>query len=287
MFLNGLDSTFDRKNSLFLRFHLTKINMSWITQTLTSSIGKKLVMALTGLFLCSFLMVHLIGNLQVFKGDEGLAFNEYAVFMTTNPLIKTVSYGLYAFILLHAFEGLYLAYNNRKARGKQQYAVTKGSANSSWFSRNMAILGTVLLVFIAVHMSNFWFEYKFGYTPYTRYEENLSTGVKVASPYTGEIHGKMEEFVREESNTRVVIVKDLYRSVVEAFKNPLIVIFYVLAMFSVSFHLIHGFKSAFQTLGINHSKYNPALNVLGIGLFGILIPIGFALMPVYFFFISL
>ena len=72
--------------------------MSWITQTLTSSIGKKLVMALTGLFLCSFLMVHLIGNLQVFKGDEGLAFNEYAVFMTTNPLIKTVSYGLYASI---------------------------------------------------------------------------------------------------------------------------------------------------------------------------------------------
>ena len=107
--------------------------MSWVTQTLSSSIGKKLVMALTGLFLCSFLIVHMSGNLQLFKHDDGLAFNVYAVFMTTNPLIKTVSYGLYAFILLHAFEGLYLAKQNRQARGNQRYVVSNGKANSSWF----------------------------------------------------------------------------------------------------------------------------------------------------------
>jgi succinate dehydrogenase / fumarate reductase, cytochrome b subunit len=262
--------------------------MSWITQTLTSSIGKKLVMALSGLFLCTFLVVHLVGNLQIFNKDNGMAFNVYAVFMTTNPLIKTVSYGLYALILIHAFEGLYLAFQNYKARGAQRYVVERGSANSSWFSRNMAVLGTVLLVFIVVHMANFWFEYKFGYTPYTQYETNLSTGESTAKPYEGPaLKGKMEQFVREESNTKIIIVKDLYRSVAEAFKNPLVVIFYVLAMFSVSFHLVHGFKSAFQTLGINHSKYNPVLNFLGVGVFGILIPIGFALMPIVLFLQSL
>lgn len=261
--------------------------MSWLTQTLTSSIGKKLVMALTGLFLCSFLLVHMSGNLQLFKNDNGLAFNVYAVFMTTNPLIKTISYGLYALILLHAFEGLYLAAQNRKARGNQRYVVYNGKANSSWFSRNMAILGTVLLVFIVVHMSNFWFEYKFGYVPYTQYEQSLATGEVTSTPFEGEIKGKMEEFVREESQTRVVIVKDLYRSVMEGFKNPFLVLFYVIAMFAVSFHLVHGFQSAFQTLGINHPKYNPLLNFLGAGVFGIIIPVGFALMPLYFFFKSM
>lgn len=261
--------------------------MSWITQTLTSSLGKKLVMALTGLFLCSFLVVHMGGNLSLFKNDNGLAFNAYAVFMTTNPLIKTISYGLYTFILVHAIEGLLLAYQNRQARGGQQYYVTNGKANSSWFSRNMAILGTVLLVFIVVHMSNFWWEYKFGYVPYTQYEQNMVTGEVVATPYEGQINGKMEEYVREDTNTRVVIAKDLYRSVMESFKNPLLVFFYVLSMFAVSFHLVHGFKSAFQTLGINHPKYNPLLQFLSVGLFGVIIPIGFALMPLYFFFKSL
>ena len=261
--------------------------MSWVTQTLSSSIGKKLIMALTGLFLCTFLIVHLSGNLQLFKNDNGLAFNVYAVFMTTNPLIKTVSYGLYALILVHAFAGLYLAYKNRQARGSQQYVLVDGKANSSAFSRNMAILGTVLLVFIAVHLSNFWFEYKFGYTPFTKYEQNIVTGEVSSAPFEGEIKAKLEEYINQDANTRVIIVKDLYRSVMEGFKNPILVLFYLLSMFAVSFHLVHGFKSAFQTLGINHPKYNPVLNFLGAGVFGILIPIGFALMPLFFYFKSL
>ncbi len=84
--------------------------MNWIISFLKSSIGKKLLMALTGLFLCTFLLIHLIGNLQLYKHDGGLAFNTYAVFMTTNPLIKFTSYGLYATILFHAFWGLYLIF---------------------------------------------------------------------------------------------------------------------------------------------------------------------------------
>ena len=101
--------------------------MNWLTSFLQSSIGRKLLMALTGLFLCAFLLVHLIGNLQLFKHDHGLAFNTYAVFMTSNPFIKFTSYGLYATIIFHAFWGLYLVYLNKKAR-PQTYAMVDGKA---------------------------------------------------------------------------------------------------------------------------------------------------------------
>jgi succinate dehydrogenase / fumarate reductase, cytochrome b subunit len=258
--------------------------MSWLTKTLTSSIGKKVLMSLTGLFLCTFLIVHLIGNLQLFKDDGGYAFNTYAVFMTTNPLIKTVSYGLYALILFHAFWGIYLAYQNYSARSVR-YAVNKNS--SSWASRNMAILGTILLVYIAVHMADFWAEYKFGHVPYKQYVENISTGELVQQQEVPEeqaktIKTKKIEVVDIQSGSKIVVVKDLYKEVADAFKQPLIVIFYVLAMIAMAFHLIHGFQSAFQTLGLNHPKYTPFIKNVGIFIFGILIPIAFAAMPVYF-----
>jgi succinate dehydrogenase / fumarate reductase, cytochrome b subunit len=259
--------------------------MSWITKTLTSSIGKKLLMALTGLFLCSFLIVHMVGNLQLFKNDQGLAFNTYAVLMTTNPLIKTVSYALYALILFHAVWGLYLEIQNRKARGGQGYAVA--NASSTWASRNMALLGTVLLVFIAVHMSGFWFQYKFGHVPYKAYVQNITDGSMVKVEELGaefKMSEKMQESVDLQQGIKVVIVKDLYKQVAVAFKQVYLVIFYVLCMFSVAFHLIHGFQSAFQTIGWNHKKYTPLIKFVGVAVFGILIPLGFAAMPIYFFF---
>lgn len=238
-------------------------------------------MALTGLFLCSFLFIHMLGNLQLFKNDNGLAFNVYAVFMTTNPLIKLISYVLYAAILYHAFKGFYLSYENRKAR-PVPYAGKPSGATSSWASRNMGILGTVILVFIVVHMSDFWYEYKFGYVPYTQYTENIATGEITAVPYTGKIKDKMEEYMID-GEAKVIIVKDLYKEVSESFKNPLLAFFYVFAMFAVSFHLVHGFKSSFQTLGINHKKYNRIIAAVGLWLFAIIIPLGFAAMPIYFF----
>lgn len=256
--------------------------MSWLTKTLSSSIGKKVLMSLTGLFLCTFLIVHLVGNFQLFKHDGGYAFNKYAVFMTTFPLIKFVSYGLYAMILFHAFWGLYLAYKNRQAR-PVRYAVEKNS--SSWASRNMAILGTIMLVYIAVHMGDFWAEYKFGHLPYKQYVEDLKTGALVSETempetYTQDV--KMIETFNEAAQTRTIIVKDLYEEVAEAFKNPLLSIFYVLSMVAVAFHLIHGFQSAFQTLGWNHPKYTPLVKTLSTWLFGVLIPAAFAAMPIYF-----
>lgn len=90
--------------------------MDWIVQTFRSSIGRKVIMALTGLFMCTFLVVHLIGNLQLLKDDGGQAFNVYAQFMTSNPLIKIISYGNYAIILLHVFDGLFLTLQNRRIR---------------------------------------------------------------------------------------------------------------------------------------------------------------------------
>lgn len=132
---------------------------------LKSSIAKKYWMALTGLFLCLFLVGHLLGNLQLFmSGYEGaLQFNKYAYFMTTNPAVKLLSYVTYLSILFHAIDGIYLAIQNKKAR-PIAYAMNNPSKNSSSASRNMAVLGTMILIFIATHMINFWAKMKFGTT---------------------------------------------------------------------------------------------------------------------------
>ncbi|MEZ4804989.1 MAG: succinate dehydrogenase cytochrome b subunit [Bacteroidia bacterium] len=262
--------------------------MNWVTHFLKSSIGRKFLMALTGLFLCTFLVVHLIGNLQLLKSDGGLAFNAYAVFMTSNPLIKTISYGLYAIILFHAFWGLYLVSQNKKAR-PQAYAVVDGSANSKWTSRWMGVLGTIILAFIVMHMSSFWAEYHFSEMPYVQYEQDLVTGDLVWNQ-VDPIETKMEQYVSTTSGSnpiQMTTLKNLYWEVQEAFQVWWIVLLYVLAMAAIAFHLVHGFSSAFQTLGINHSKYNGLIRFIGVGVFGIIIPILFALIPVYFFMSSL
>ncbi len=256
--------------------------MSWITKTLSSSIGKKVLMSITGLFLCSFLIIHLIGNLQLFNGDGGYSFNKYTVFMTTNPLIKTVSYLLYTSILFHAFWGLYLEFQNRKAR---PIGYAKSKNQGSWASKKMAILGTMLLVYIAVHLGDFWYEYKWGHLPYVTYTEDMRTGKllsqeAMAANYTQE--AKMLEVVNVEAGTKTVTVKDLYVEAEEAFSKIWLVILYVLSMVALGFHLAHGFKSGFQTLGVNHPKYNPLIKILGTWVFGILIPLSFAAIPVYF-----
>ncbi len=226
--------------------------MNWFIKFLSSSIGRKLVMSLTGLFLILFLTVHLIGNLQLFKDDGGQAFNVYAQLMTTNPLIKFIAYGNYFFILLHAFLGIYLAIYNRKAKGLQP-AVTNPNVKISWASKNMAILGGIILAFIIMHMGDFWLKMKLG-------ELNMVT-------YAG-VEGE---------------VKDLYERVSISFKELWIVIVYLIGLVALAFHLNHGFQSAFQSLGLNHKKYTPLIKSLG-SLYSIIVPIGFALMPIYYYF---
>lgn len=225
--------------------------MSWFSSFITSSIGRKIIMSLTGLFLMLFLVIHLIGNLQLLIDDGGEAFNVYAKMMTTNPLIKAVSYFNYLFILLHAVQGIMLWMQNRSAR-QSRYAVSN-STSSSYSSRNMGWLGTVILVFIIVHMGQFWFKMKFGDLPMETYPS-----------YAGE-------------------VKNLYLPVAEAFSAWYFVLFYVVCMVIIGFHLYHGFQSAFQSLGLNHKKYTPAIKTIGTA-YAILIPLGFALIPILFFF---
>lgn len=253
---------------------------------LTSSLGKKLIMSLTGLFLCSFLVVHLIGNLQLFKDDQGYAFNNYAYFMTHFTPIKVVSYLLYASIIIHAVYALILTLGNKAAR-PIGYNQGSGNASSKWNSRNMGILGTVILVFLATHMQQFWFQYKFGTTPYVEYNTELSTGNRqiVASDAIPSDYDGYKIFVNDGVET--IQTKDLYKQVAYTFQNPFIVLLYVIAMAALAFHMIHGFQSAFQTLGFNHRRYIGFIKGLGIWVFGIIIPLAFAAMPLYFYFKSL
>lgn len=255
--------------------------MSRSKHVLSSSLGKKLIMSLTGLFLCSFLVIHLIGNLQLFYNDQGKAFNDYAHFMTNFTPIKVVSYLLYTSIIIHAIYALVITLNNRKAR-PVGYAVYRGSANSAWNSRNMGILGTVLLVFIVTHMNNFWWKYHNDGVPYIEYRTNLKTNETTATEL---IAGEFTEYVNYiDNDIEIIKAKDLYKQVQFTFSEWYLVAFYVIAMAALSFHLIHGFKSAFQSLGIDHKKYAPLIRFLGIWVFGVAIPIGFASMPLYFYF---
>ncbi|MBC7744291.1 MAG: succinate dehydrogenase cytochrome b subunit [Flavobacterium sp.] len=259
--------------------------MSKFAQTFSSSLGKKLIMSLTGLFLCTFLIVHLIGNLQLFKDDQGQAFNAYSYFMTHFPPIKVISYLLYASIIVHSVYALVLTRNKNKAR-PVGYASYDGKANSPWSSRNMGILGTIILVFLVVHMSNFWARYHWGELPTARYEVSLTNpnDVKITPiPFNGQEIAHAD-YVDAPAGVQVLIAKDLYKIVYESFKQWWYVLLYVIAMSALSFHLIHGFRSAFQTLGWNNSKYVPAIRFLGEWVFGVLIPLGFAAMPLYIYF---
>jgi succinate dehydrogenase / fumarate reductase cytochrome b subunit len=222
--------------------------MSWFTRALSSTLGRKLIVSLTGLFLITFLIVHASGNLQLLNNDGGESFNKYAKFMTTNPLIKTLSYGLYAGFLIHILWSVLLTFTNRRAR-PVKYHYEAAGVSSSWASRNMGLLGAVILVFLVIHLRAFWFQMKFGSLPEVTYAD-------------GEAY------------------KDLYTLVVTAFKNPVYALFYIGSMIFLGFHLSHGFSSAFQTLGLNHKKYTPLINSVGI-LISILIPVIFAIQPIY------
>lgn len=228
---------------------LSPAGLGWFGGFLTSSIGKKVLMALTGLFLISFLPIHLLGNLYLLSNDGGRDFNLYAEFMTHNKIIKTVSYTLYLSIVLHAIQGLLLWRQNASARG-QNYAVkvTRAVGTNARAATRMGWLGTILLVFILLHMYQFWLQMKLGNVP--------------MASYGGEV------------------VKDLYTPVMTTFADPIFVVIYLVSMVVIAFHLWHGFQSAFQTLGLNHGKYTPFIKALG-KVYSIVIPAGFAIIPLY------
>lgn len=220
--------------------------MNWLYRFLTSSIGKKIVMALTGLFLISFLIVHGAINAMIFYNDGGVTFTHWAHFMATNPVIRTLEIVLILGFLLHITQGLLLWKQNRAARGPVRYKVVSPTKQTTWYSRSMTLLGTLILFFLVIHTSNFW------------------------------IPNRKHQFMTGEE-------LDLYQMMIATFQNPIEVIIYLVGCFSLFWHLLHGFKSSFQSLGLNHAKYN---NVIAMGgkMFAILISLLFALMPISVYF---
>ena len=204
-------------------------------------------MCLTGLFLGFFLLIHFLGNLQLFLPQEQahLQFNAYSHFLSGNIVIKIVSLVLYTSIILHAIDGLVITIKNKKYGGTYQ-SDRRGRA-SKWYSRNMGILGTLILIFLVIHFQNFWYVYKFGSLP-----------------------------LDDKGN------KDLYILVVTVFKEWWYVVIYVISMIALCYHLIHGIYSAVRTLGLFHPKYVKWIKIAGIT-YSVIISVGFALMPVYVF----
>ncbi len=271
---------------------------------LKSSIAKKYWMALTGLFLCTFLVGHLLGNLQLVMktGEEGRrAFNEYAYFMGHNVFIKVLSYVTYISILFHAVDGIMLTVQNKKAR-PVNYAYSNPSANSSLPSRWMAVLGTLILVFISTHMANFWWKMKIKEdVPLHTYKieseqqnaslENQSfyyTHVPTIQPIPKDEKGITEkgtELFFKGTNIKIGEgYRDLHTVVMQFFSKSnssslFGLIFYTLSMIVLAFHLWHGFASAFQSLGVNHAKWNPLIKGLGKG-FAVIVPLLFAIIPI-------
>ena len=224
--------------------------MSW-KHYFTSSIGKKLVMSFTGLFLISFLIVHAYINAMIFMNDGGEAFNAAADFMGTTIIIRIMEIGLFAGIILHAVQGIMLWSQNRSTRSVG-YAVKPGNKTSAWYSRSMGLLGTLILLFLIMHIAHFW----------------------VPSRITHDL---------EPITLRDRDMHNLYLRMEEVFTNPFVVILYVLACISLAWHLVHGFFSAFQTLGLGTHKYKRMIRNVGI-VFSIVISALFAAMPVAMYF---
>ena len=207
---------------------------------INSSVGKKLIMSLTGIFLCTFLVEHLVGNLLLLAPDAGVSFDAYAHFMGGNPLVRTLEIGLILLIIIHILNGTRIWYENKRARGKG-YAVYKLRENTTFQSRMMALSASLVFLFLVVHMSKFWFHARF------LQEENLAT------------------------------------LVYSTFHQGGYVIFYVSAQIILSYHLKHGFQSAFQTLGLKTKKYSGLIEFVAV-LFWLVIPIFFAAIPLVIYF---
>ncbi|NVB80764.1 MAG: succinate dehydrogenase cytochrome b subunit [Kofleriaceae bacterium] len=217
--------------------------MNWLGSALTSSVGKKVVMATTGLFLISFLLVHATVNALIFYNDGGETFKVGAHFMGTNPVIRTIEVLLVFGFIVHIVQGLLLWKQNRDAR-PVRYAVKKH--RSPWYSRSMALLGTLLLLFLVVHTSNFW------------------------------IPNRTNQFVHGDE-------LPLYEMMLEKFSQPAEVIIYVIGCFLLFWHLWHGFRSAFQSLGLNHPKYNGLIAFSGRA-FSVVVPGVLVMMPISIYF---
>ncbi len=227
--------------------------MKW-SQFFTSAIGRKLVMALTGVFLITFLTIHVGLNSCIFNdlsffdpNDNGSMFNRAAHFMGASIVIRIMEFGLFAGFIVHIIQGYAIEVKNRSTRGTG-YKVNSGKRGSTWYSRSMAILGSLILIFLVIHVSHFW----------------------VPSRITHDLEPVTYGFTE---------THNLFLRMYEVFQNTWIVLLYLVGVISLAYHLFHGFHSAFRSLGIHNRKYLRMLEVFGYG-FTIVVAVLFALMPI-------
>ena len=224
--------------------------MKW-SELFTSSVGKKFVMGLTGISLIAFLVVHVGINACIWAGDGGEMFNKAANFMGSTVVIRILEVGLFAGIFLHLIQGLMLEFQNRSKRSVG-YQVPMGNKGSKWYSRSMGLLGTIILLFLIIHWKQFWIPSRFLEIPEATYGSNAP-------------------------------IHDLFSVMKDTFTQAWVVIVYVLACISLAYHLLHGFQSAFRSLGVYNNRYLRLINGVGIG-FSIIVPLAFAMMPISMYF---
>lgn len=204
-------------------------------------------MAAAGVFLMLFLVTHLATNLLLLKPDGGDAFKEAVIFLLDNPAIKIMEYVLFAGFIVHIIIGIIIEIRNRRSRPVGYYVA--GKSGTSAFSKFMIHTGVVVLFFLILHLYHFFF-------------------VKV---------GLRDVYAPAANST------DFYAMVMHVFQNPFIVAIYVVSVIILGLHLKHAFQSAFQTFGLNHTKYTPAIKAVGV-VYAVLITLGFAAIPLVIYF---
>jgi succinate dehydrogenase / fumarate reductase, cytochrome b subunit len=231
--------------------------MKW-TEFFTSSVGKKFVMAVSGLLLILFLVVHVTVNACMWAvifvpGDSGEVFNKAAHWLGQTLIPRLLEIGLFVFFIIHIVQGYVLEFQNRRKRGIG-YAVPMGSRGSAWYRKSMGLLGTLIFLFLIVHIADFWIPSRFGGLDEVSYAD---------SP------GKTYH--------------ELYGKMITVFQHTWIVILYIVGCFSLAWHLIHGFQSSFRTLGVSNKRYLAILNGTG-WVFSIIVSLLFAMMPLSVYF---
>lgn len=218
---------------------------------LTASIGRKFIMSVSGLFLMMFICVHLGVNLLLIVDDSGALFNQGAHFMATNPFIKIMEPVLGLGFVVHIIWSLLISFQNYKAR-PVNYGKSNASYSSAWASRNMLVLGGLVLVFLVIHIMNFYYVIKFD-------PHSMATAVVDGT----EMH-------------------DTYALVAGLFKSSVVYgILYIIGGILLGFHLGHGFWSSFQTLGLSNKNWLSRLQTVG-KVYAILVAVGFSIIPLYF-----
>lgn len=214
---------------------------------LRSSIGKKLIMSLSGLFLLVFIALHLVLNLAAVVSDD--LYRLACHFMDTNILVQIMVPVLALGFIIHILFSIFVEFKNWTGRPREmRYAVACRTKASSWASKNMFILGVIVVLFLALHLSHFW------------------------------SHMQLQHFLGKEG-------VDPYLLVVKTFSNPIIALLYVVWFGAIYFHVSHGFWSAFQSIGVNNSKWLPRLQCLA-KIYAICVFLGFLVIPVYFYFFA-